>query len=398
MNLRPYQQDALNAIKADIDVSGASLVVMPTGSGKSHIIAETALLKSPVLILQPSQELLIQNRGKLTAIIGSERIGTYSASCGEKVIKEFTFATIQSVYKKPEEFSHFKLVIIDEAHQLAPRNLSTMYTSFIKAIGSPKVIGLTATPYRLEVAYMRHNDGTLEAVTMLKLINRMRHKNAKEIFWKKIIYQISHQELLAGGYLVPLEYIHNPLLPYSEIPINKSHSDYNLEAYSQAVVGREANIINTIGEAQKRFKSILVFCATTEQADHLSTVIVGSKTVFGSTNKKEREQTIKDFKSGAVKTVFNMGCLTTGFDHPSLDCIILLRPTRSLPLYNQMLGRLTRPAPDKQKGTVIDLTGTCKAIGAIESFELYQSDRGLWDLKTERHPSWNNRTLFTRIV
>lgn len=398
MKLRDYQQHALDAIKQDIYEPGNSLVVMPTASGKSHVIAEAAKLSNPVLILQPSRELLAQNRTKLSLIVDKSEIGTYSASFDEKTIRKFTFATIQSVYKKPELFSHIKLIIMDECHGLAPRQLGTMYSSFITAIGNPKVIGFTATPYRLELSYFYNDIGELEAATMLKLINRMRHKSAKKMFWERIIYKVDHKYLLENGFLSPIEYIYEPLMPYTEIPINKSHSDYNLEAYAEAIVGRQAQILSTISEAQKRYKSLLVFCATTTQAIDLSKIIKGSGVVLGTTPKNQREQIVNDFKSGKIKTVFNMGTLTTGFDHPELDCVLLLRPTRSLPLYNQIIGRLTRIAPGKTKGTVIDFTGTCKSLGRIETFELYKNEFNLWDLRTEKHQKWHNKVLFSRIV
>lgn len=394
MQLRPYQQEAFDAIKRDIHVPGASLVVMPTASGKSHIIAAAATLVQPVLILQPSQELLAQNMAKLSLLIPENQIGVYSASFGKKEIKTFTFATIQSVYKKPELFKHIQLVIIDECHNLALRSLGTMYTSFLKEIGSPKVLGLTATPYRLEVGYTRDGD-ELTATTMLKLVNRMRHKSQTEMFWKRIIYQIPHRVLLEQGYLSPIEYIQQPLLPYSEIPVNKSHSDYDLDGYTNAIIGQQAHILSTITEAQRRYKSVLVFCATTDQARELSAIVKGSACVLGSTGKKERTKIIEDFKSGKIQTVFNMGVLTTGFDKQDLECVVLLRPTRSPGLYNQMLGRLTRIALGKTHGTVIDFTDTVRAMGRIETFELYRNQRGLWDLKTERHLTWHDRVLFT---
>lgn len=398
MTLRPYQQQAFEAIKRDLNIPGASLVVMPTASGKSHVIAATAMLAKSVLILQPSQELLSQNMAKLALIVPQSEIGIYSASFKLKEIRKYTFATIQSVYKIPSLFSHISLVIMDECHGLAPRALGTMYMQFLKGMGDPKVIGLTATPYRLEIGYFRHPNSDLEAITMLKLINRMRHKSHTEIFWKRIIYHISHETLLKQGFLAPLEYISEPLLPYEEIPINDSRSDYNLEAYARSIVGREAQILSTIAEAQRRFKSVLVFCATTEQARLLKDTVKGSEIVLGATNKNERVKIINDFKMGRIQTVFNFGTLTTGFDCPDLDCIILLRPTRSLPLYNQMLGRGTRVASGKDKCVVIDLTGTCKAMGRIETFKLYQNERGLWDLQTEKHSNWHDRVLFSRIV
>lgn len=398
MSLRPYQQEAFEAAKRDMNERGASLIVMPTASGKSHVIAATALLKTPVLILQPSRELLAQNMEKLSLIVPKEDIGVYSASFNKKEIKKFTFATIQSVWRKPELFADVKLVIMDECHNLAPRSLSTMYSSFLSEIGNPKIIGFTATPYRLEPSYLREDDGTLIQVTALKLINRMRHKDAKEMFWKRIIYTISHKRLLEDGYLAPIRYIGEPLVPYEEIPVNVSHSDYNLEAYAESVVGREAQILLTIAEAQKRYKSVLVFCSTTDQAKHLSDVIKGSEVVLAETPKKERERIIKGFKDHSIKTVFNVGTLTTGFDHPGLDCVVMLRPTRSLPLYNQMLGRLTRIAPGKTHGTCIDLTGVSKILGEMESFEVYRTYLGNWDLKTSKRDRWHNTVLFSRIM
>lgn len=401
--LRPYQKEAFDAIKKDLKLPGASLVVMPTASGKSHVIASTAgLSKQPVLILQPSRELLEQNMEKLSLIVPAKDIGVYSASFGRKEIKKYTFATIQSVYEHADLFNHIPLVLMDEAHGLAPRQIDTMYMQFLSEIGNPKVIGFTATPYRLEIGYNRRWDMkkkivVMEAITMLKMLNRMRHKKATKNFWSRIIYNIPHKTLLEQGYLSPIEYIDKPLLPYDEIPVNKTHSDYNLELYSAAVVGREAHILSTIAEAQRRYKSLLVFCSTVEQANALQTTLKRSEVVLGDTPRAKRRQVIEDFKSGKVQTVFNVGTLTAGFDYPGLDCVILLRPTRSPLLYNQILGRLTRIAEGKTHGTVIDLSDTCRALGRIETFEVYQQGK-LWNLKTEKYAQWHNRCLFSRSI
>jgi DNA repair protein RadD len=396
--LRDYQQHVFEKIKADIDVPGASVVVMPTGSGKSHLIAAAATLKQPVLILQPSVELVVQNRAKLAAIVPPEEIGVYSASFGTKDIRTYTFATIQSVYKKPELFRDVKLVIQDECHGVAVKSLGTMYKSFFKGMGGPKILGLTATPFRLEIGYRTLGGCVLEASTMLKMINRMRNKGETKMFWSRILGALPHRWLVDKGYLVPLEYIHEPLLPYQEIPVNISRSDYNLEKYTKAIVGREAQILETVREARDRYGSVLVFCSTVEQAERLSDTLVGSACVSGTTHKKVRERIIEQFKSGEVKVVFNVGVLTTGFDFPALSCVVLLRPTRSPILYQQMLGRLTRTAPGKEKGVVIDLCGACKAMGPIESFEVYQKDGWAWDLRSEGCESWHGRILFSQKI
>ena len=391
MELRNYQIHVMESIVADLDTPGASVVVAPTGSGKSHLIAATALLRRPVLILVPSRELLRQNYEKLALVTSKDEIGIYSASFNSRDIKTFTLATIQSVYKKPDLFRHIQLVIIDESHQVNPGTLGSMYTSFLRAIGEPKVIGMTASPYRLEIVYMKEGND-LYAATGLKMINRMRGKN-KTAFWKRIISNVSHKELLRDGYLCPLQYIHEPLVPYESIPVNVSHSDFNLASYSQMVIGMEANILRTISEAQKRYSSLLVFCSDTSQALRLQEIVKESEVVLGTTPKAERGKIIADFKNGKVQTVFNCNCLSTGFDFPELDCIILLRPVRSPILYNQMLGRLTRPAPGKTKGTVIDLTGSCKSLGSIESFEVFLNN-GLWDVRSEKVDSFHGKLLF----
>jgi DNA repair protein RadD len=394
--LRKYQEEALEAITCDIDTPGNSIVVLPTGAGKSHLIAASAMLRRPVLILVPSRELLLQNRDKLAAVVPESEIGIYSASFLKMEINTFTIATIQSVYKHPELFRDTKLVIIDECHQVNPKALGSMYTSFLKAIGSPKVIGMTATMFRLETVYEKVGN-ELYAATGIKMINRMLLKGSRESFWKRILYVKSHAELVQDGFLCPLEYINEPLVPYESIPVNISHSDFNLSSYSQMVIGMEAQILNTIAEAQRRYKHVLIFCSETGQAKRLSEIVKGSRFVLGDSDKKTRAKIIEEFKSGEVQTVFNVGCLTTGFDLPELDCIILLRPVRSPILYAQMLGRGSRIAPGKTHCTVIDLTGSCKEIGPIESFEVFLN-RGLWDVRTSKVDGFHGRLLFRQKI
>lgn len=134
MTLRYYQQDCVDRILADINDPRAILAVLPTASGKSHIIASTAQMLQPVLVLQPSKELLEQNFDKLAQIVDKSEMGIYSASFNSKEIKRFTFATIQSVYKYPEKFVDFNLILIDECHNLSVRNLDSMFTKFINKV------------------------------------------------------------------------------------------------------------------------------------------------------------------------------------------------------------------------------------------------------------------------
>lgn len=398
MKLRPYQQECLEAITADLDIPGASLVVQPTGSGKSFLVASIALLRSPVLILVPSKELLQQNYDKLAMIVPEEEIGIYSASFNRKEIKLFTIATIQSIHRKHELFMDTKLVIIDECHGVNVKELGTMYTSFLRNIGSPKVVGLTATPFRATPGYFRHPDGSLEQTTMVKMLPRMRNKNAREMFWKRVLYVTPHQALVDQGYLVPLRYTVNPLTDYGAIKVNISHSDFSLDSYARDVIGHEANILNTLNEAQKKYDSVLVFCSTIEQAEHLSDVLKGSKSISSNTPKKKRDQIVKDFREGRIKVIFNMGVLLTGFDFPDLRCLVILRPTRSPALYQQMIGRACRVAPGKTEAEIIDLTGTVNQMGPVEEFEVFLQDGWKWNLRSRKCPEWHDKVLYSMKV
>ncbi len=175
--LRPYQQEAVRKMLRRKNQEGNELVVIATGGGKSLIIAEFAhRLEKPVLILQPSKELLEQNVNKMLSYVSKDEVGVFSASMNSRTINTFTFATIGSIYKKPELFSHFDTVILDECDLLSPKDYNSMYMQFFRQVGSPKVYGLTATPFRLETFVRKSTYGYVESVTATRLINRMRNR------------------------------------------------------------------------------------------------------------------------------------------------------------------------------------------------------------------------------
>jgi len=385
--LRSYQEEAVDKLLWSQSLNGADICVLPTGAGKSLVIAELVVrLNQPILILQPSREILRQNYEKLLAYVPDELIGIYSASAGRKDISKFTFATIQSIYKKPEEFVHFKYIIIDECHLVNPKNLDGMFTQFLEAIGNPKVIGLTATPYRMDVSYERTTYGTFIAHTAIKLINRMKGR-----FWHRIIYNINNQELIKEGHLLPLKYIDKSLLDHKDIPTNKSGSDFDLEKFEEKISGEEEKILEAVFLAEELASHVLVFCSSVVQAERLQSFVEGSAVVTSKSSRKSRDGVISAFRNGKIKTVFNVGVLTTGFDFPELDAIVLLRPTRSIGLYYQMLGRGVRRAEGKKACKVIDLTSTVKSLGRIETIRLEKRDK--WELLSESG-SWHGTPLY----
>lgn len=404
IELRDYQRACIEKIKWSLNekLEGGDLVVLPTGAGKSIVIAKLVEeLGQDTLILQPSKEILEQNVGKLSFYVNPEDIGIYSASMNEKTIKKYTFATVQSIYTKPEEFAHFKLVLIDEAHLLNLKRGSSMFMTLLKEMGFPKVIGFTATPYRIMTGYRKeeypYGGYQIIATPMLKLVNRVQPR-----FWHRIIFNINNHELVEQGYLTPLRYLDSTLFEHKDIPLNKSGTEFDFDKFEKQLEAKRYSVLEGVEEALRDHKSALVFCSSIKQSEYMAEALcerMGNPNVAtaisSSTKAKDRDKIISDFKNGAVRVVFNVGVLTTGFDHPSLDCIVLARPTRSLALYYQMLGRGVRKAEGKTHCTVIDFTSTVKNMGRIESIRLVKEK--MWEVVTDTG-HWHGRALFSYTV
>ena len=387
--LYPYQINIVSAIEKDMANPYNSVVVMPTGSGKSYIIAEIARwLQQPILILQPNVEILRQNREKLSLVVDKDEIGVYSASMNEKTIKTYTFATIGSIYKKSALFKHFKLILIDECHLVNHKKLSTMFMSFLRQIGSPKCIGLTATPYRMESWGERLPNGYVLSHTSTKMINRCMNP-----FWSRILVSLNIGDLIEAGYLCQPTYIDKTLIPLEDLKANTSHTDYDLNDFQKKIKNKEEEIKAILAWAVKSHKHTLVFCSSVAQAEALKQQFDGSEVISAKTNKKDRLRIVDEFRDGKVKMVFNVECLTTGFDFPALDCIVVLRPTQSIRLHVQMLGRGVRIASNKKTCDVIDLVGNVKKLGKVESVRVKRLSDG-WNITSDTG-TWHNKELYS---
>jgi DNA repair protein RadD len=386
--LREYQQEAVDKCLWALDkFHDNSLCVIPTGGGKSLIISGVVeATNEPVLILQPSKEILEQNLAKLKTYVDESEIGVYSASLKKKDINRYTFATIQSIYKKPEEFIFFRTVIVDEAHLVDPKRNKSMYKSFFSNLNNPKVLGLTATPYRMVSSWYKNKQGMLVEATGLKLVNRMNPR-----MWNRIAYNINNEDLYNLNYLCPLKYVSRTVIPHTRIPLNKSGSDFDVERYEKMLQPHETHIIDSIIKAQDYRKSIAVFCLTVQQAKFYSKFIPNSACVSAETPMKDRAEILENFKTGKIKVILNVGILQIGFDHPALDTIYLLRPTRSLALYYQVLGRGLRLTPNKKECIIVDYSGSYEALGKVEDIKLVNEGR-VWELYA------NNERMHGKIM
>lgn len=367
--LRDYQQQASNAaVYALTQKKGRNgILVLPTGSGKSLVIADIASrIDSPLLVLQPSKEILEQNYAKYQSYGGNA--GIYSASAGKKEINRVTFAMIGSVMNHIDYFNHFKMVLIDECHLVKPSE--GMYRRFIDA-ADRVVIGLTATPYRL------YTDGF--GGSQLKFITRTRPR-----VFVDVLYYCQISELLAKGYLAHLKYYDVTSMDMRNVRSNSTGADYNddslLKEYERS--GFYVNLVSTVNRVLNPKSGvprngILVFTKFVKEAERLVRDVPFSAIVTGEMNKRDREAILRDFKRGIIKVVVNVGVLTTGFDYPELDTVIMARPTKSLSLYYQIVGRAIRPFPNKD-GWVIDMCGNIKRFGEVGNLRIEQPEKGKW--------------------
>lgn len=372
--LRPYQQKAVDAAVAFFKSSARenAIEVLPTGAGKSLVIANIALgLGLPVLVFQPSKEILEQNYAKL-ASYGLVNCGIYSASFNRKEIARVTFCTIGSVIRHLSDIQGFKYAIIDECHTVNARG--GMYEEMISKLGF-KVLGLTATPYRL----YQTMDGS-----MLKFLTRTR-----PCIFSKVIHVTQIRELLNAGFLAKLNYYQLQKIDTSRLVLNSTGNDYTdrslLDEY------RRSNFADSLENVVTRLMRvnrtrILVFTRFVDEAAYLASKVPNTAFLTGETPKAEREQMLADFKAGKIHCLANVGCLVCGFDYPELDTVVIARPTRSLSLYYQMIGRAIRPYPDKE-GWIIDLCGTYKIFGKVENLEIRCEGRykwAIWNAETNR--------------
>lgn len=249
-------------------------------------------------------------------------------------------------------------VIVHNCHYVNSK--SGQYKQFIEA-KNRQVVGLTATPYRLD---------RTEGGSILKFLTRVRPR-----IFSKVIYCCQIGELLSKGYLADLHYYDLTTLDLRRVRSNSTGADYDerslLAEYERS--GFYDKLSNTVVKVLQPKsgiprKGVLVFTAFTKEArqlvDKLQSIGVNSAIVTGETPKKEREAILEGFKRREIKVVANVGVLTTGFDYPALDTVVLARPTKSLGLYYQMVGRAIRPF-DGKDGWIVDLSGNYSRFGNV---------------------------------
>ncbi|MGE1562442.1 DEAD/DEAH box helicase [Pantoea septica] len=353
--LRPYQQDAVNATLNHFRRhADPAVIVLPTGAGKSLVIAELArLARGRVLVLAHVKELVEQNHGKYQAY-GLEA-DIFAAGLQRKESqRKVVFGSVQSVARNLARFdSAFSLVIVDECHRISDDD-SSQYQQIFSHLRQHnpqlRLLGLTATPFRLGKGWIYHFH-----------YHGMVRGDEKALF-RDCIYELPLRYMIKHGFLVEPERLDMPVVQYDFSRLTAqanglfSEADLNRELKQQQRV--TPHIVSQIVEFAEDRRGVMVFASTVEHArEILSLLPANSALISAETPAKERDATIAAFKAQQLKFLVNVAVLTTGFDAPHVDLIAILRPTESVSLYQQIVGRGLRLSPGKTSCLILDYAG-----------------------------------------
>ena len=364
MELRDYQEKAINEIFDSLTgkIEGREglcpCIVAPTGSGKSVIIASfisraiNYWSDFKILMLTHQKELIEQDVDKLQQLKPSLDVGIYSASLKRKELKQVTFASIQSIIKEKENlYDYFDCIIVDECH-LINNDEEGRYQDFFKNQPRAIIIGFTATPYRMSQGRLVEDgnifDYYIQTIGILELQKRgyLSRLTTKDVLTK---IDTSHIKITAGEF-------------------NAKDLDENINQYTtnQAIaeeIVRKLNYYN-------RYHCV-VFCSSIAHSENIAALLndmdIPSASIDGKMSKKDREQTIDLFKNGTIRALVNVSILTTGFDFPNIDAVVLIRPTLSTGLYLQMVGRGLRIAKGKEDCLLLDFGGNVERHGTLNN-------------------------------
>ncbi|MDC9819527.1 DEAD/DEAH box helicase [Pectobacterium polonicum] len=354
--LRPYQREA---VSATLDYfrrhTQPAVIVLPTGAGKSLVIAELArLARGRVLVLAHVKELVAQNHAKYCALDLEADIfaaGLQQRESQGKVV----FGSVQSVARNLDQFDNaFSLLIIDECHRISDDD-NSQYQQIIQHLQKTnpqlRLLGLTATPYRLGKGwiYQYHYHGMI--------------RGDEQCLFRDCIYELPLRYMIKHGFLVPPDRLDMPVVQYdfSKLVARSnglfSEADLNLEIKRQQRI--TPHIISQVIDYAQTRRGVMIFASTVEHAKEITALLPAGQAalVSADTPAAERDALINAFKQQSLRYLVNVAVLTTGFDAPHVDLIAILRPTESVSLYQQIVGRGLRLYPGKTDCLILDYAG-----------------------------------------
>ncbi len=370
IELRPYQTESIEALYRYFETKdGNPLIVLPTGAGKSLTLAAfikgaiDAYPSTQIVVLTHVKELIEQDTQAILRYWPSAPIGIWSAGVGAKQKAQITVAGIQSIHLLPAKFAGTDLVLIDEAH-LVSKKSDTMYGRFLAGLRkynpSLKVIGLTATHYRMDSGLL--TDG-------------------KDRIFTDVAYEAHVGDLIKAGYLCNLV-AKNGATKADLSDVHTRGGEFVPGELQRAMDKIELidGALNEVATYAADRKHILGFTAGVDHAKHCAERCQArgwsADYVTGDMHAGERDAKINAFKAGRLRFLFNAMLLTTGFDAPHIDCIVMLRPTKSTGLYVQIMGRGLRKHASKENTLVLDFAGNVARHGPIDQIKIKKKSEG----------------------
>ena len=360
---RWYQEDCEDALLMSVlkNPENHPVAAVPTGAGKSKILGSFIskfLERRPeanVLVLSHTEEILKQDYVAILSFFPGIPLGLYSSGLGCRYIKKITVAGIQSVYKQADRFKHFDIIIIDEAHSI-PTKGKGMYRQFLKKVPALR-IGLTATHFRTGHGYIHEGEGAL---------------------FNNLVYDLSSRDNF--NRLVDEGYLANLISKSTEFELDTSNvkmsgGDFSVKDLSVTLDRNEItkNAVEELVKFGSNYKKWLVFAIDIQHANNIAEKLREhdiDTEYLHSKMSKSRDEVVARYKFGKTRALVSVGMVTTGFDAPNIDLIALLRPTRSLVLHVQMIGRGLRTCKGKSHCLVLDFAGNTERLGPINAIEV----------------------------
>lgn len=368
MELRPYQQTALDAIMQAMRKERFLLVQAATGAGKTILFS--ALIRHcmenfsmRIGVLAHREILIRQARDKLLSVWpeGENKIGLACASVSQDVdlSRPVIIGSPQTLVRRIGNMPPLDLVIIDECHRVPPSNKKSQYKTLLDRLEDyyPKVriLGVTATPYRLGHGYIFGDDC----------------KAGEDNWWPKLHSTISISTLQEQGYLVPLRAKEAENIAEDLSYVSTSKGEFN-EGQLSEVMEKEVHLhsaVHAYEEYGEGREHVVVFCVTIQHAEKMQEVFLAegysAAVIHSKMSKEERDYALQAFEQGSVRVICNVGVLTEGWDCTAVDCILMCRPTMSPALYVQMVGRGLRIHDGKKDCLLLDLSGNCRRHGDV---------------------------------
>jgi DNA repair protein RadD len=366
MQLRPYQQEAVDAALVALEAGSNPVLQLATGTGKSLIIAALAehyrATGRAVWMITHVQQLVKQNAATYERYAGIEP-AIVCASLGRRdTWGGVTYGTIQSVTGMLDKLIAPDLIIIDEAHRV-PHNEGepSQYEAVLSRYPDARRVAMTATPWRMD--------------------NGIIHGSGPQFWFNTLAYSYTVPRAVDDGWLCPLVGVETAIqLDVQKIPVNGDFVQSDVEA-AQTEAWLKSVARSMLKLADKR-QHIGVYCPTVKAATKTAALIRQITgwpvTVLHSgMSPDERQVALGDFMSGAVRVLCSVDMITTGFDFPAMDCIVCLRPTLSSSLWVQIQGRGTRLHPDKQNCLVLDYAGNLIRLGGVDMYETFYREESL---------------------